>query len=470
MGKRSSKRAELAGSAEQPPATDGPLPTLPFTPSTNLLGYLGPLQKDPLGVVMMALGKNERLVRLRAGHLSIFILFDPEDIRRVLIDDAEVYGKATRGYDLIRQMLGDGLLSSEGDFWRRQRRIAQPAFRKKCIDGFAKSMVTAAQAQCDAWRAVADGSTTTDVAEAMTLVTLQIAADTLMSADMQREGREVGDAMATVLERFNDQVNSALPWPAYWPTRANRIMWRAIRRLQSITDNLIQERRASGEQVPDLLGMLMAAEDPESGERMDDLQLRAEALTMLAAGHETTANALTWTLYLLTQNPDATAQLEEELDRVLAGRAVSLSDVEALTFTRSVIDESLRLYPPGWMITRRAMRDGALGGSRIPKGSYIFLSPYAMHRHPDYWTDPDTFDPSRFGPEGGDIDRHVYFPFLRGQRQCIGDRFALLEMTLLLATFAQQFRFTLEPGHQPELEPSLTLRPRNGMPMRLTAR
>ena len=444
--------------------------TLAYTPASHLLGYLSALRDDPIAVLKMALGLQKRMVRLRVAHISAFFLFHPEDIRRVLLKESEHYKKQARGYDKVRLLLGNGLLTSEGDFWRRQRRIAQPAFHRKCIEGFADAMVKAAKDQCERWRVFAKEGKAFDMSEEMGLVTLRIAGETLMSADMRGEGRQVGEAMAQVMSNFNALVNSPLPWPEYWPSVANLKMWRARRVLLDITDGVIEARRQSGAHVPDLLGMLMAAEDPESGETMDDTQLRDEVLTMLLAGHETTANTLTWTLYLLSTHPEIAQTLEAEVERVLKGRDAQAADVHNLSYTHQVIKEGLRLYPPGWIIGRRVATERELGGYRIPKGSYVFLSPYAMHRHPEHWQDPETFDPSRFGPEGEDIDRFVYFPFLRGQRQCIGDRFAEMEMVLLLATFVQRYRFELVKDHPIALDPSVTLRPKHGIQMTLRAR
>ena len=428
------------------------------------------MKTDPLGVVMMALQQRKRMVRLRIGPVSAFFLFEPTDIRRVMMEDSTQYTKTTRGYEKLRLLLGNGLVTSEGDFWLRQRRIAQPAFHRKCIEGFADSMVSAARDQCDRWRSAACTQSPVDVAEAMGLVTLRIAGETLMSVDMTTEGREVGDAMALVMERFNHIAASLLPWPEYWPTVANFRMWRAVRTLRRVTDSIIENRRSSGAQIPDLLGMFMAAEDPETGEKMDDSQLRDEVLTMLLAGHETTANGLAWILYLVSKHPQVTDRLENEIDTVIGGRAPMMADLGNLTYTKQVIKESLRLYPPVWTVGRQAGRNCELGGYQIPKGSYVFLSQYAMHRHPKYWENPEAFNPSRFEDGAQEIDRFVYFPFIRGRRQCIGDRFAEMELALVLATLVQQYRFHLVPGHKVELDPSVTLRPKHGIRMTLTAR
>ena len=439
------------------------LPIMPYTRSNRLLGFMSEMRTDPLDVVMSALRENRRMVRFRIGPISAYFLFEPADIRRVMMDDSNKYTKTTRGYEKLRLLLGNGLVTSEGDFWLRQRRIAQPAFHRKCIDSFAHAMVTAAQDQCERWRSAAYAQSPVDVAEAMSSVTLRIAGETLMSVDMTTEGRLVGEAMSTVLDRFNDLAASLRPWPEYWPSMANFKMWSAVRTLRQITDKIIEERRSSGIQVTDLLGMFMASEDPESGEKMDDLQLRDEILTMLLAGHETTANSLAWTLYLVSKHPHVAQRLENEIDTVLDERSVTIADMKSLTYTKQVIQESLRLYPPVWTVGRQAAEECELGGYKIPKGSYVFMSQYAMHRHPQYWKNPEAFDPNRFAANQPDVDRFVYFPFIRGRRQCIGDRFAEMELMLVLATCIQQFRFSLLPGQKVELDPSVTLRPKMGL-------
>jgi cytochrome P450 len=293
---------------------------MPFVPSGRALGHVAFMRDDPLATVMKLMQRGERMSRVRLGVKSGFFLFEPTDIRRVLMDAGNVYTKTTRGYEKLRILLGNGLVTSDGDFWLRQRRIAQPAFHRSCIQSFAGSMVAAATDQCDRWRSAACTGAPVDVAEAMNFTTLRIAGETLMSVDVTTDGREVGEAMARVLEYFNRLVSSPVPWPEYWPTLENYRMWNSVRTLRRVTDGIIDARRRSGAQIPDLLGMFMAATDPETGDSMNDRQLRDEVLTMLLAGHETTANGLAWMLYLLSKHPEVTRRLESEIDTVLAGR------------------------------------------------------------------------------------------------------------------------------------------------------
>jgi cytochrome P450 len=447
-----------------------PLPEAPYWPSGRLLGHVQMMGEDPLNTLTRAHLEVGELVRIRLGHIPGYFVFNPVDVKSVLVGDADSYAKTTRGYKKLRLMLGNGLVTSEGDFWLRQRRIAQPGFHRDSIAGFGRSMVRATEDLVARWEHAARSGVSVDVAEAMNALTLRIAGETLLSVDVTGGGQVIAKALDIALSRFAEMVSSPLPYPEYWPTPSNYRFWSHFRKMNALVDGIIRERRQSDAQVPDLLGMFMAAEDPETGESMTDRQLRDEVLTMLTAGHETTANALSWTLYLLSKHPEVGRRLEAELDTVLGGRRASFEDLPALQYTAQVVKEAMRLYPPVWMVARQATRETSLGGCRIPKGAYIFVSQWALHRHPKYWDNPEAFDPGRFGPDRPAPDRFAYLPFSRGKRQCIGDRFAEMEAVLVVATLAQHYRFALEPGHRVELEPSVTLRPRTGMRMRITRR
>ena len=410
--------------------------------------------KDPLSLGMKLLKNNERISRIQLGPVAIHFLFHPSDLKRVLTTEAEHYRKTSRGYELVRHLLGDGLLTSEGDFWRRQRRIAQPAFRRDCIAAFVQTMLEHTKARAGRWKTAAHNDGEINLSEELMALTLAVAGETLMSIDTTDESNDFASAISIFLEGFNALAISPLPWAEYWPTVANRKMWRAIQTLHAHTEKIIQARRENGAVVTDLLGLFLAAEDPEPGVKMNDRQLRDEVLTMLVAGHETTANALIWTLYLLAQHTHVTERLESEIESVLRGRDVAVSDMKNLCYTQQVIKESLRLYPPAWTVVRQAASDRELAGYKIPKGSYVFVSPYIMHHHPSYWDMPEAFDPDRFRKGADEVDRYVYFPFLRGQRQCIGDRFAEMELTVMLVTLLQRYRFSLPANHTVEIDPS----------------
>ena len=445
-------------------------PDAPLLASGRLLGHMAFMNQDPLSAFARARDALGDIVRIRMAYKTALFIYRPEFVKHVLLDNAANYTKTTRGYDKLRLVLGNGLVTSEGDFWLRQRRIAQPAFHRQRIAGFADTMVTATEDLVHRWRPMARTGAEVDVAAAMYRLTLRIAGETLLSTDVTGEARQVGDAIDVVFRSFSRLVSSAVPWPEYWPSVENWRFWRAVRSLRRVVGGMIADRRESGADVADLLGMFMAARDPETDEGMSDAQLLDEVLTMFLAGHETTANGLSWTLYLLGQHPEVAAKLEAELADVLGDRAATMSDVSALGYTAQVIKESMRLYPPVWTLAREAAAEDTIGGYRVPKGAFVFISQHAIHRHPGLWPNPETFDPDRFGPDRPAPDRYAYLPFSRGQRQCIGDRFAEMELVLVIATLMQGYRFRLVPGHPVTPEPAVTLRPRHGIKMVLEAR
>jgi cytochrome P450 len=443
---------------------------VPLLKSGKILGHYRDFSADPLFAILKSHALGGERVRIRLAHITAYLLSSPEDVKRVLVDDADGYAKTTRGYELLRFILGNGLVTSEGDFWLRQRRIAQPGFHKKCLETFSTTMVKATEDLADRWAITARTESIVDIAEAMNQVTLRIAGDTLMSVDMTAEAREVSEAMAFTLERFNELVNSPLPSPHMWPTLANLKLHQARKTMHRVVDRIIHDRRRSGHQVPDLLGMFMSSVDEDTGVGMTDQQLRDEVLTMLLAGHETTANGLAWAFYLLSLHPQVMARMQAELDVVLGGRSPTIADLQSLGYTNQVVKETLRLYPPVWMLGRKAKSDREMGGYRIRKGAFVFFSPWAIHRNPRHWAHAEAFDPDRFGPDHEAPNRFTYLPFSRGQRQCIGDRFAEMEMVLVLATLAQRFDWTLVPGQKVVPDPTVTLRPKYGLAMKVSRR
>lgn len=303
-----------------------------------------------------------------------------------------------------------------------------------------------------------------DVAQEMMHLTLQIVAEALFSTDISASVGDVEQVLPTLLEYVTYRSLHPLALPERYPTPRNRRFLRARNKLDRLVYRLIEERRTSDDHPSDLLSMLLDAQDEETGERMTDEQLRDEVMTILLAGHETTAVALAWTWYLLAQHPQVEQKLHAELDAVLAGRTPTLEDLPRLSYTRMVIEEVMRLYPPAWAIVRQAAVDDDLHGFRIPAKSPVIVMPYVTHRHPDFWERPNAFEPERFAP-GRDVEHHkfAYFPFGGGPRQCIGNNFALMEAQLILATLAQHYTLDLVPDHPVEPEPTVTLRPRYGI-------
>jgi cytochrome P450 len=381
----------------------------------------------------------------------------------VLVTSQKDYAKQSRGYMVLRKLLGNGLVTSEGSFWLRQRRIAQPAFHRDRIIGFADVMRTATREMLHAWQPRIESGSAFDVHDEMMKLTLRIVGETLLSADVTGAARDVGDALTELLHQAITRTRSVFWVPDAWPTPANRRFHHARGVLDDVVLGIIHARRTSGEDKPDLLSMLMNAVDEETGERMDDVQLRDEVMTLFLAGHETTSNALTWTLWQLANLPEIESKLRAEIDDVTHGAEPSVEHVMRMPYLDAVLKESMRLYPPVWIVTRSASVDDVIGGYRIGKGDFVFLSPWVTHRHPKLWPNPTTFDPTRFLVDDDTRPKYAYFPFIGGPRKCIGDFFATLEMKLLLTMILQRVRLTLVPDHVVVPEPVITLRPKDGV-------
>jgi cytochrome P450 len=437
----------------------------------ELLRWIRVARRDALEAMELAADTYGDLVRV---HIPIgqgvepyfFIVRNPADVRHVLQENHRNYRKSS-SYDVIRLVVGDGLLTSEGDHWRRQRRLAQPSFHKERIAHFARAMVEEAESMLDRWSASA-ALDSVDVAEEMRRVTLAIVGRTLFSSDV---GRYVGDvtrgldgALAFVDRRLGQAIRS----PLGFPSRPNRRFRDSLRLLDGVTAQIIESRRGHEAGFEDLLSMLMSAVDEESGEQMTTHQVRDEVMTFLLAGHETSANALAWSLHLLAQNPSERERLEHEVDEALRGRAPVIDDAPALPFARTVIEEALRLYPPVWALERHTLGPDVLAGYEIPAGAGIVTSPYLTHRHPEFWEDPRAFRPDRFAPEQvASRPPFAYFPFGGGPRQCIGNTFALVETQLVLAAIVQRFRLDAAPGTHVRAQARVTLRPEG---LRMTVR
>jgi len=431
-----------------------------------VLSSLKQFKDNPLGVMLDGKRRYGDVVAFRFGRMSFYFISHPDGVRHVLQSNQKNYSRQTPGYAALRIALGNGLVTSDGDFWLRQRRIAQPAFHRQRVAGFARVMVDAAQETFERWQAEIKPGQPLDVAAEMMRLTLKIVGLTLMSTDVSAASSEVGQAMVVALHELQSRIYAPyLHLPMQVPTIANRRLRAAVKTIDRVVLEMIAQRRKAGDKGNDFLGMLMEARDEETGETMNDAQLRDELLTLFVAGHETTANVLAWTFYLLSVNPAVRTRLEGEIERVLGRRAPAFSDLPALTYTRMVISESLRLYPAAWVLSRGAINEDEIGGFPIKAGSVIFMSPYVTQRRDDFWFNPEGFDPERFDPSRPAPDRFSYFPFGGGGHQCIGNEFAMMEAQLILASLLQRCRLNLVSGHPVELEPLITLRPRHGMRM-----
>jgi cytochrome P450 len=432
-------------------------------------GHLFYFRRDPLKFFTRMAREYGDVVQFRAGPQRIFLLNHPDYVRDILVTHHERFHKG-RALQRAKRLLGEGLLTSEGDFHRRQRRLAQPAFHRQRVNSYARVMTEFAAQTSARWR---DGQTL-DIAEEMMRLTLSIVGKALFDADVESDADEVGAALTEVMNLFDylmlpfSELLEKLPLPP------QRRFERARARLDAVIYRIIEERRRSGEDRGDLLSTLLFAVDEEGGGgRMSDEQLRDEVMTLFLAGHETTANALTWAWYLLAQNPEAESELHAELDRVLeGGRPPAVEDLQALRYTEMIVAETMRLYPPAWAIGRLALAEHEAGGYQIPRGSLVLVSQYVMHRDPRFFPDPERFDPARFAPAAKDArPQFAYFPFGGGVRRCIGEGFAWTEAVLLLAALARRWTPRLAPGHAVEAKPRITLRPgKGGVRMTLTRR
>jgi cytochrome P450 len=439
----------------------GPKPRFP-------IGNMPLASPDPLAVFQRWTREYGDIFYYRAAWIHVYFLNHPDLVEAVLVRNYQNFLK-DHVVRKSRWFFGDGLLTNEGESWLRQRRLSAPAFHRERVASYAKIMTGYTGEMLVTWR---DGETR-DVHAEMMRLTLRIVVRALFN--VEAEQIEAISAAMNILMNSTTGVRMLLP-PVfrYLPTPKMIAFRRAVRKADETVYGIIARRREKETENEtdsgDLLSMLMQARD-EDGGRMTDKQLRDEVMTFLLAGHETTALALSWTWHLLGQNPEAEEKLHEELDRVLDGRVPEFSDLQKLPYTERVIKESMRLYPPAWGVARTVNKEFELGGYRIPRGANVVMSTWVMHRDPRYFPEPEKFDPERWLPETAQkLPKFAYFPFGGGPRQCIGAAFAMMEATILLATIAQRFQFCAEPGHVVTPSPSFTLRPKNGIRMRLEKR
>ena len=403
----------------------------------------------------------------KLGPLRVYQLNSPILARQILVEQSEKFYKPRFIKRAFDPFAGSGLFTSDGELWKRQRKLMQPAFQHHQLGSYGEIMVSHALRATDSFR---DGEVR-EISAEMTKLTLGVVVKSLFGADFTRQSEEIGELMMAVLEATNRRLAQAVQIPAWVPTRRNLREKRALTRLEAMLRGIIQERRKSGEERTDLLTVLLKAVDEESGSGMSDKQLRDEMMTLFLAGHETTANALTWTWYLLSQNQSVEAKLHEELRKVLQGRPPVAADLPQLPYLEMVIRESMRLYPPAPGFAREPLEDVNIGGYLVPKGSLIAVNTFALHRDSRFFPDPERFDPERFA-EGWEerIPRYAYLPFGAGPRVCIGNGFAMMEARLIAATIAQRWQLSLEPGQKVVPLQVVTVRPKDGLRMRLTSR
>lgn len=440
-----------------------PVRTLPGPRGHWLLGSLPRLRTDMLGFFEECFREHGDAAYFRVGSRRSMLLSHPDDIERVLVTDNRRFIK---NYALVflRPLLGQGLLLNEGQSWLRQRRLLQPAFSRPRVDAYAPAMAECTERLLDQWQ---DGEVH-DIVPAMMQLSMTIAGRTLLGIDIGERFGELAQCLEAVMYDFLARFGAAIPLPYWVPTPRNlRLKW-TIARLDRILQQLIDERRAAGSAGGDLLSILLHARDEEDGRAIADRQIRDEVMTMFLAGHETTANALAWTWYLLAQHSDIQDRVRTEAQSALGGRSATATDVPALVFCEQVVREAMRLYPPAYVVGRRPVEDLTIGGHRIPAGTNVLMSQWIVHRDERWFDDPLRFDPDRWeGGLAGRLPKYAYFPFGGGPRVCIGNTFAMFEAPLVLALMARRFRFELITAAPIRIQPAVTLRP--GQPIEVRA-
>ena len=437
-------------------------------------GDLAALTQDACGEFVRR-SRQGGVVPLRIGLARGHLVSDPALVRHVLLDNIDNYDKHTPAFDAVRVVLGNGMLTSGGGFWKRQRRIAQPAFHGESVRHFAPVISRLAAETADEWERAAAAGEPVDACTDMMRVTLRIVAETLFGDDLAESAAEINRVFPVILACLAARVTSPVRPPLWLPTTTNRRLRPALASLNAIVERLIATKRrrlAAGSGPPDvrrdLLTILMLARDTETGEAMTDAQLRDEVMTLLIAGHETTANALSWLWYLLDRHPDEQERLRAELVAATGVRAPTVEDLPRLPRLKAVIQETLRLYPPVWMFDRRALGPDDLGGTKVAKGDLVIFCPYAIHRLPELWPTPEAFRPERF--EAGreeQKNKFAYLPFSAGPRTCIGNSFAMIESQIIVGTLLSRFRVRLADPTPILPKPRVTLRTSRPVILRL---
>jgi len=434
-------------------------PRAPGPKGHPILGVMSDFSRDTFGFIERCRDYGD-VVSMRFLYLTAYFLYHPDDIEYVVSTNAKNFIKSrNQRSPLFQRLVGNGLLTSEGEEWKRQRRLAQPAFHRHRINAYAETMVDYAERSVSNWQT----NEVRDIHRDMMRLTLEVVVKTLFNADVSADAEKVGLVLSRIVTPFAGQATLKWIMDNRLPTATRRRFNRDAREIDDIVYRIIDERRNSERDHGDLLSMLLKATD-EDGSGLSNQQLRDEVMTIFLAGHETTALTLSWAWYLLALNPDSEKKFHAELDEVLGGRLPTMEDMSQLKFTEMIAKESMRLYPPAYALGREAINDCEIGGFRVPAGAQVFMFQWATQRDARFFVEPETFRPERWTPEfTASLPKYAYFPFGGGPRACIGNYFAMMEVILLLATIGQRFRFSLVPDHAVTLMPAMSLRPADGI-------
>ena len=436
----------------------------PRPPVDPLIGHLRQARRDPLRFFVATARDYGDVARIKFFGQEGYLVSHPDYVKQVLQENHTNYGKDTDDYNVLRWLLGQGLVTSQGDFWLRQRRLMQPAFHRKRVAALGVGMVEATEAMLQRWQPSVGSGRPLEIGAEMMRLTLHIVGRALFGLDLGADSSGFGRAITVANNYLSARFYVPFPPPTV-PTPYNLRYRAAKRTLDGTVEAIIRRRRKEGRDTGDLLSMLLETRDEETGQGMDDRQMRDEVMTLLLAGHETTANALAWTWYLLSHHPEVEALLHAEVDDVLSDDAPRAEDIPRLRYTRAVMAESMRLFPPAWTLERRAMEPFEAGGFTIRPGTTVLACQYLVHRDPRWWPEPERFDPARWLEPAPQRPKFAYFPFGACTRVCVGEQFAWMEGTLALATIARRWRMRYAADRPAVPMPLITLRPRGGMPM-----
>ncbi len=438
----------------------------PFSALRQSLSF----RHDPIAFLTLLSQTYGDICQTKLLMWPVVLLNHPDYVRQVLVEHNQSYNKDNPLFNVIRLFVGNGLLTADEELWTQQHRLLRPVFHKLSRNSFGSVIVDETVKLCEHWNTIEKKQQSIDIAQEMGRLTLHIVGQTIFKISANEQVETIGAEFGNILNFLGKYFQLPFP-PLSFPTKRNRHVKEALRRLDSAVYDLIDQRRASGAFGNDMLGLLLSAKDEDSGKGMSNQQIRDEIVTFFVTANDSTKHGLAWTWYLLSQNPEVKERLHEEIDRVLAGRLPTIDDLPQLAYTRMIIDETLRLYPLGWLIMRKSIEDGYIGDYHLPKHTNVMWSPYLLHRHPDFWDKPECFQPERFRPDQKEsYASAAYIPFGSGPHTCIGKHVALMEMTLILATIAQRYHLVLTPGHLVQPEALITLQLRNGLPMKLHRR